>query len=538
MNSWAMSSWAQHLVVTPVLLPLIVSAVILLFDEQRRKLKRGLTLVAVLALIANAIALVAFTAKDSIPLVYLIGNWTAAFGITLVADKLTAILLLVASILGLATLLYSFARWDRAGPRFHALFLLLLMGVNGAFLTGDLFNLFVFFEVMLAASYGLVLHGGGSARTRVGLHYIAINVATSLLFLIGVALLYSVTGTLNMADLAMRIPAVPPGDIMLLEAGAAILGVAFLVKAGMWPLSFWLPPTYAASATPVAALFAILSKVGIYIILRLTSLLFGDESGTAAHFADNWLYVAGIATIIYGTLGVLAARRMALFAGYSIIISTGTLLAAIGMANIPVLTGALFYLVSSTLGIAAFYLLIEPIERHHDFDEPAPAPEPVFEDEYTALYEEDNEDEVGVVIPATIAILGVGLAFCALLLAGLPPLTGFIAKFAIIHGLLGEGQDITAASWVFISLIIISGLAVLIATTRAGVELIWTPSEKSPPSLRVVEAAPIALLLSVCLGLMVFAGPTMRYMEEAVRAISQKNLYIEATMKTPSSTQP
>ena len=532
-----MNGLMQHLVVTPVLLPLAISAAILLVDEQRRQLKRGMTLFAVLALIANAAMLIVMSAKDSVPTVYLIGNWTAPFGITLVTDKLTAIMLMLTGILGLATLLYSFARWDRAGPRFHALFLLLLMGVNGAFLTGDLFNLFVFFEVMLAASYGLALHGGGSARTRVGLHYIAINVATSLLFLIGVALLYSVTGTLNMADLAMRIPAVPREDIMLLEAGAAILGIAFLVKAGMWPLSFWLTPTYAAAVMPVAALFAILSKVGIYIVLRLTSLLFGDESGTAAHFADDWLYAGGIATLVYGIVGVLAARRLTIFAGYSIIMSTGTLLAAIGMANIPVLTGALFYLVSSTLGIAALYLLIEPIERHHDFDEPAPAPEPVFEDEYLAYYEDGQEDEIGVVIPATIAILGVGLAFCALLIAGLPPLSGFIAKLAIISGLLGEGQAITAASWVFISLIIISGLAVLIATTRAGIELIWSPTENSP-SLSIVEAAPIAFLLSVCLGLMIFAGPTMRYMEDAVRAIGQKNLYIEATMKTPSSTQP
>lgn len=533
-----MNNWIQHLVVTPVLLPLIFSAGILLFDEQRRRLKRALALLAVLALIANAAALVVLTDRGPAPMVYLAGNWTAPFGITLLADKLTAILLLVTSILGLATLIYSIARWDRAGPRFHALFLLLLMGVNGAFLTGDLFNLFVFFEVMLAASYGLVLHGGGSARTRVGLHYIAINVATSMLFLIGVSLLYSVTGTLNMADLAMRIPAVPPENLMLLEAGAAILGVAFLVKAGVWPLSFWLPTTYAAAATPVAALFAILSKVGIYTILRLTSLLFGNESGDSAHFADNWLYLAGIATIIYGTLGVLAARRMALFAGYSIIISTGTLLAAIGMANVAVLTGALFYLVSSTLGIAAFYLLIEPIERHHDFDEPAPVAEPVFEDEYTAFYEDDKEHEIGVVIPATLAILGGGLAFCALLLAGLPPLSGFIAKFAIIHGLLGEGQAITGASWVLIAVLIISGIAVLIATTRAGIELIWTPSEKEAPTLRVVEAAPIAMLLSICLSLMIFAGPTMRYMEDAVVAMGQKNLYIEATLQAPTSVQP
>ena len=142
------------------------------------------------------------------------------------------------------------SRW-RAGIapalHFHPLFQFLLMGLNGAFLTGDLFNLFVFFEVLLAASYGLVLHGSGSARVKAGLHYIAINLCASLLFLIGVSLIYGVTGTLNMADLALRIPALAAEQRGLLEAGAAVLGVAFLVKAAMWPLGFWLPTTYAAA---------------------------------------------------------------------------------------------------------------------------------------------------------------------------------------------------------------------------------------------------------------------------------------------------
>src|SRR5690606_8419008 len=190
-----------------------------------------------------------------------------------------ALMLVLTSVRALAALIFSFARWDRAGPHFHTLFQLLMMGLNGAFLTGDLFNLFVFFEVLLAASYGLVLFGSGAPRVKAGLHYIAINLAASALFLIGVSLIYGVTGPLNMADLALRIPAVPEQDRMLLEAGAGILGVAFLVKAGMWPLGFWLPSAYKVAAAPVAAIFAILSKVGVYIVLRLSLLLFGAEAG-------------------------------------------------------------------------------------------------------------------------------------------------------------------------------------------------------------------------------------------------------------------
>jgi multicomponent K+:H+ antiporter subunit D len=193
----------------------------------------------------------------------------ASFGIVLVLDRLSALMLVLTSLLGLAALLYSLARWQRMGPHFHALFQFQLMGLNGAFLTGDLFNLFVFFEVLLAASYGLALHGSGVARVKAGLHYIAINLAASLLFLIGVSMIYGVAGTLNMADLAARIPPCPPDTVPLLEAGAALLGIAFLVKAAMWPLGFWLTADLCAASPPSAAIFSMMSKVGIYAVLRL-----------------------------------------------------------------------------------------------------------------------------------------------------------------------------------------------------------------------------------------------------------------------------
>lgn len=526
-----MSDWMHHLVIAPIVLPMLVCAVLLAFDERRRMLKRLLSLGTAAALVVISAALVwevdgGRQALPGTPHVYLLGDWPAPFGIVLVADRLSAVMVLLTSILGFTALFYAIARWDRSGPRFHVLFLLLLTGVNGAFLTGDIFNLFVFFEVLLAASYGLVLHGAGEGRTRAGLHYITINIATSLLFLIGVAMIYAVTGTLNMADLATRMATVPPDDLMLFEAGAAILGIAFLVKAGIWPLSFWLPRTYAVSAPPVAAIFAIMTKVGVYVVLRLSSLLFGAESDVAG-FADDWLIWAGLATMAYGTLGILATRKLTGVAGHYVMVSSGTLIAAIGMGGEALTAALLFYLASSTLAVGALYLIIEPVERNADEDDMIEGiAEPVFDDEYTGAIEEE-ENEIGVVIPGTIAILGGGFIFCTLPLAGLPPLSGFIAKFAIIDALFADAP-IAPSAWILIALIIFSGLATLVAMTRAGIDLLWTPSEDSPPSLSVIEVAPIGLLLAACLALMILAGPVYLYMEGAAAALVDRSAYIDA----------
>lgn len=534
-----MSGWMQHLIAAPILLPLAVSGILLAFDERRRTVKRVVSLTTVAVLVVVAVMLLwlvsdGFSLNPAAPPhVYLLGNWPAPFGIVLVADRLSALMLLLTSLLGFTALFYAMARWDRSGPRFHVLFLLLLVGINGAFLTGDIFNLFVFFEVLLAASYGLVLHGSGTERTSAGLHYITINIATSLLFLIGVAMIYAATGTLNMADLATRIPGVPPENLALLESGAAVLGTAFLVKSGMWPLSFWLSRTYAAAAPPVAALFAILTKVGIYILLRLSSLLFGKASGGAAGFADSWLIWAGLATVLYGTIGILSARRLSRIAGHSLLVSSGILLAAIGIGGHAVTAALLFYLVSSTLAVGALYLIIEPVARNAEEDDVVPGiiSEPVFDDEYTGALEEE-EDESGIVIPGTIAILGGGFIFCTLLLSGLPPLSGFIAKFAIIDALFGAAE-IAPTSWLLIALIIVSGLATLIGLTRAGIDLLWTPAEDNPPSLSVVEVAPIALLLGTCLALMLMAGPIFLYMETTAVALGDRSAYVEAVLHAP-----
>lgn len=529
------SDWLNHLIIAPILLPLVASALLLLLDERRRMAKNAIALATLLAVLVISVALLLQTVRvgisgDSATRVYLIGDWTAPFGIVLVADWLSDLMIVLTAIIALAAFVYALARWDRAGPRFQALFLLQIMGLNGAFLTGDLFNLFVFFEILLAASYGLLLHGSGAERIKAGLHYVAINVGASLLFLIGVALIYGVTGTLNMADLATIIPGVVGGDLALLQSGFAVLGIAFLLKAGMWPLGFWLPRTYAAAVPPAAAVFALLSKVGIYALLRVYLLLFGTEVGWAGNFGEEWLLFGGIATVAYGTIGVLAARTLSRVAGFCVIISSGTLLASIGAGEGTSLSPILFYMVSSTLGLSAFYLLLELVERREAEAGIQAIVEPVFEDEYTGTIAEPEEEEVGIVIPATIALLGGAFAFCALLLAGLPPLSGFIAKFAIIHNLLNLGQDVSAAVWVFVFLLIGSGLAILIATTRAGIDLLWEPSDKPQPPLRIAEAVPVGALLAVCLGLMVFASPVMRYMERTSLSLQDRQGYINAVL--------
>jgi len=535
------AGWIHHLIIAPVLLPLGASAVMLLLDERRRRAKNVISLATMGSLLALAIALLVQTVTlgfsgGSATRVYLVGNWPAPFGIVLVADWLSSMMLVLTALVGIAGFIFSLARWERAGPRFQALFLLQIMGLNGAFLTGDLFNLFVFFEILLAASYGLLLHGSGARRVKAGLHYVAINVGTSLLFLIGVALIYGVAGTLNMADLATVIPATTGLDLALLQSGFAVLGVAFLVKAGMWPLGFWLPGTYATAVPPAAAVFALLSKVGVYALLRVYLLLFGADVGWTETFGEEWLLFGGIATVSFGTVGVLAARTLSRVAGYCVVISSGTLLATIGAGEGNALAGALFYLVSSTLGLSAFYMLLGLVE-HRDADATMGlVAEPVFDDEYTGAMVVDEDEEVGIVIPATIAILGGGFAFCALLLAGLPPLSGFVAKFAIIHSLINPGGSIDASSWVFVGLLIASGLAILIATTRAGIDLLWEPSDQPQPPLRVAEAGPVGLLLLVCLGLMVFAGPVMRYMEWTEQSLRDRQGYINAVLSAERAT--
>jgi multicomponent K+:H+ antiporter subunit D len=533
-----MSRMADHLMIAPVVLPLLAGAAMLLLGERRHGLKAAIGVASTFALVGIAIALLVTSdaASDSSTSgisVYRLGDWPAPFGIVFVVDRLSALMLLLTSFLGSAAVVFSLAHWHRTGAHFHSLFQFLLMGINGALLTGDLFNLFVFFELLLAASYGLALHGSGAARVKAGLHYIVINLVASLLFLIGVSLIYGVAGTLNMADLAARIPAIAAENRSLLEMGAGILGIAFLVKAGMWPLCFWLPTTYAVASPPVASIFAIMTKVGAYIVLRLWLLLFGEAAGESAQFGGEWLLYGGMATVAFGAIGTLASQDMARLGAFSVLVSSGTVLAAIGMGQVGVTEGVLFYMVSSTLGIGAFFLLIELVERGR---EPAADVLAVTREAYGEDDDRDEgEDQDGLAIPVTMGMLGLAFIGCALMIAGLPPLPGFIAKFALLTAALNptgmpQGGSVPAASWALLVALIVSGLAALIAMTRAGIRAFWAAPDRAMPRVTVTEMVPIAALLILCMLQTIQAGPVMRFMQATAHSLHASRDYVRAVL--------
>jgi len=544
-----------HLIAAPILLPLLTAAIMLMLGEKHRPLKARINLFSSLLGLGISVLLLQWTQSTGVPGsigVYLPGNWQVPFGIVLVVDRLSALMLVLTGIIGVSALLFAMARWDGAGSSFHALFQIQLMGLYGAFLTADLFNLFVFFEVLLAASYGLMLHGSGRARVSSGLHYISINLLASSLFLIGAALIYGVTGTLNMADLALKIPLVPEADRGLLHAGAAILAVAFLAKAGMWPLNFWLVPAYSSASAPVAAMFAIMTKVGIYTLLRLWTLLFSGQAGASAYFGGDWLIYGGMATIICAAVAILAAQRLERMASLSILVSAGILLSAIGFAQPNLIGAALFYLVSSTLALSALFLLAELIERSRSanemplYDEELmPRPMESLQPPKGINLDDEQKAVVGQVIPWTMAFLGLSFIACALLIIGMPPLSGFIGKLGLLHALLNPlGLDnsgdipVSNAAWALLALLILSGLASLIAFSRMGIQRFWTPQERPSPALRRLECVPIFALLALSILLTFKAEPLLRYTQAAAESLNNPERYVMAVLGTRAVPSP
>ncbi len=533
-----LATMSPHWIVAPVLLPLGTAALMLALGEGRRGLKAVINTAATAAGFALAVALLLRVQAEGPAAfgIYLPGNWPVPYGIVLVADRLSAGMAVLAGAVGLCALLFALSRWQHAGVYFHVLFQLQLMGLYGAFLTADLFNLFVFFEVLLAASYGLLLHGGGRERVRAGLHYIAINLVASLLFLIGVAVLYGVTGTLNMADIARKLSLVPVSDRGLLHAGAAILAIAFLAKAALWPLNFWLPPAYGAASAPAAAVFAILTKVGVYAVLRLWTLCFPADAGASAGFGGGALVWGGLATLAYGAIGMLASQQLARLAGFSVIASSGTLMAAIGFDAPMLSAGALFYLASSTLAGCALFLLVELLERARQVELGPPERDdgrdamPDFSDDEPPAgrnLDDDEEALVGRALPAALAFLGVAFTLCAMVVAGLPPLAGFVAKVAMLDALIDLGRP---AAWVLFALMIGSGLCAAIALMRVGMRHFWTPQDRPAPRLRIVETLPIALLIGAALMLVAQAEAVLGYARATADALHAPALYVDAVM--------
>jgi len=496
-------------IVIPIVLPAVMAALIVLAVRHDILLQRVFSITATVALVAVTLSLLIF-ANGNGPEMYALSDWPAPFGIVLVLDRLSAMMIFLTSLLGLGVVLFASSEWDQRGKHFHALFQFQLMGVNGAFLTGDLFNLFVFFEVLLIASYGLMLHGAGADRLKAGMQYVVVNLTGSALFLVGVGMIYSVTGTLNMADLAIQVANIAPGDAALLRAGALVLLLVFCVKAAMVPIHFWLPGTYANAPAPVAALFAIMTKVGAYSVLRVYSLAFGDTAGDMAWLAQPYILPAALITIAVGMIGVLAAKRLNNLIAFAVIGSMGTLLTAIGLFTPESISAGLYYLLHSTFSAAALFLIADlVVSRRGQFGDSL-STAPVFHQS---------------------GFLAVLFFIGAIGMAGMPPLSGFIGKLQILDA----SRDSDAMVWIW-SVILVTSLMCIIGFGRAGSVLFWKSS--SLDGEIVVEGAkwPVLPIISACgmlgglVALTVFAGPISHYLNGTADQIFDTSQYIRAVL--------
>jgi len=495
--------------IVPVAVPAMTAAMLVLAMRHSLAGQRILSAAATACQLAVAIGLYV-GASDGEPRTYLLGNWPAPFGIVLVLDRLAATMLLLAGLLAVGVVLAAIGEWDKRGRHFHALFQFQLLGVNGAFLTGDLFNLFVFFEVLLIASYGLMLHGGGARRLKAGFHYVAINLIGSTVFLLAVGAIYAVTGTLNMADLAVKVPQVATADQALLAVGGLLLLTVFAIKSAMVPLHWWLPPTYGSTSPPAAALFAIMTKVGAYSIIRVYTLIFGSGAGPLSDLATPWILPAGMLTLVIGTIGVLASRRLLDLACHSLIASMGTLLIAIGLASAAGLAAALYYAVQSTIASAALFLLAGLLA-------PGRGGRAKF-----GWYQQHAELFAGFYFLLAIATVG------------MPPLAGFIGKLLILEA--GRAASHATTIW---PAVLITSLLLIVGFARSGIQIFWNRIEL--PQVSAVRPVPmlptfvIAGMIATVAALGFFAGPVMDDMTATAEQLLSPQRYI-ATVLQPRVT--
>lgn len=485
-----------HLTIAPVILPALL-APLLLFMRHNLGLQRAFGLAGTLALLVLSVLLLARTAQG--PAAYRLGDWPAPFGIILIADRLAALMLALTATLALVIQTYAVATgWDQRGRHFHALYLFQLMGLNGAFLTGDLFNLFVFFEVLLIASYGLMIHGSGTTRLRAGIQYVAFNLIGSTLFLFALGTLYAVTGTLNMADLAVKIAALPPADHALIRVAAVMLVGVFAIKGALVPLHFWLPGTYANAPGPVAALFAIMTKVGAYAILRTTTLILPQGTPAIGPLLADLLMPAAALTLVVGAIGALGTRSLPRLAAFAGLASIGTLFIAIAAQTPQATTAALYYLIHSTLATAAIFLIADQISAQRG-----------------------GRLSAGPRL-ASQGVLAALFFATAIALAGLPPLSGFLGKLLILTAL----PD-APLLW---TVILTTSFLLILGLSRAGSTLFWTTTEArteaAPPS--PLALASIAALLALLAALTLFAGPITDWLAKTAADLYAPVAYIAA----------
>ena len=525
MITWV-NFWHAHTPILSILIPAFTAFILVLLGnpgsgslahDWRQPWRRGISLVSVVLGLITAISYLVHASTGQIS-VYELSEWSAPFGIVLVLDRLSALMLVLTYGLAAPLLWFASKEWDERGRYFHAMSHFLLMGLSGAFLTGDLFNLFVFFEILLMASYVLLLHGQGKARFQLGIHYVTINLLASALFLIGLGMIYGSVGSLNMADVGRLLPTLENDQHRLATAGGLLLFVVFGIKAAMLPVGFWLPKTYAVATTPVAALFTIMTKVGIYAILRVNGTVFNDELGQ--NLLSSWLLPIGLITSLYGVIGAMGADRLRRFVGFMVLSSVGTILTAISIYNTAAWAAGLYYLVHSTLVAAALYLLCGWITSQRG--------------EYKDHLKTAPKMKQDKVVAITFFII-------ALMMAGLPPFSGFLGKVFLLQATAGFVYQ----GWV-IGIILLVSLLSIIAFTRVGFILFWrattpddNPKEQAYADYELIpHQAPrrndttIYLLLIILIAYVVCAAPIFKYANQTAQQIRNTSLYQDQILKT------
>ncbi len=498
----------NHWMILPILLPAVVAPLLAMITRHDIVLARVFSVGStVLLLILGLMSLNIASSGET--LTYALGNWAPPFGIVLVLDRLSALMLALTSLLGLLVLLYAISGCDTRGQHFHPLFQFQLMGLNGAFLTGDLFNLFVFFEVLLIASYGLMVHGGGAARLRAGIQYVVINLVGSSIFLIALGLLYGVTGTLNMADLARKVPNIPESDLAILMTGATLLVIVFGIKSALFPLQFWLPGTYTNTSGTVAALFAIMTKVGVYAIIRIRSVVFSDAALLPFGVMD-WLLPAAAITLLLGMMGVVAARSLGQQASLLALGSIGMLMIAVAAFTPQSHSAALYYILHSTFAVAALFLIIDMviIRRSGEGD---------------ALTLGGRFEHIG--------LLGAMFFVAAIGVLGMPPLSGFVGKLLIMDSIRSvEGWPILWA------MILVSSLLAIIGFSSSGSLVFWkslsldTKLEMPQDTATALPMVAIGAMLAMLVLLTGFAGPITVYLDSVAAQLFEPQGYIDAVL--------
>lgn len=491
-----------------VALPLLVmlaSSVVALACLRYQKTQEAIALTGMVALVGAAGWLLAETWDGEI-LVLQAGNWPAPFGITLVADLFASIMVMLAAIVGLAATMYSVGTIDADRERYgyYPLMNILVLGVCGAFLTGDLFNLYVWFEVLLVASFVIMALGGGRPQVEGALKYVALNLVSSVLFLSGVGLLYAATGTLNMADLSLRVAEAEADGYM--TAIAMLFLSAFGIKAAMFPLFFWLPASYHTAPAPVAALFAgLLTKVGVYALIRVFTLIFTTDVGYT-HTIILWLSVA---TMVTGVLGAVSHNDVKRILSFHIISQIGYMTLGLALFTPLALAGSIFYIGHHIIVKTNLFFVAGVIRR------------------LGGSYELAHLGGLARSRPALAALFFIP----AFSLGGIPPLSGFFAKFVLVRAAADEREFVALAFALGV------GLLTLLSMTKIFVEAFLKPAPEEPPapaaSAGFWHYAPIAGLAALTLVLGFAAEPFLSAATEAADQLMEPERYIAAVLGEP-----